>query len=249
MKTRIIQTRFYKDNEVRKLSLFGQHLFMFLLTSEHINISGIFELPDDYICLESKLSPDQLEIAKKELITLKKVLFFDGWIKVVNAEKNNQYRNSPKNEAAYQREISQVPQRILEYFDSSIDTSIDSSMHTTHNPEIINQKEGVIGGEKTEEVKAEVLSEVDLFILEFNKLRETRYKATQEIKKLHKFWRKNFTADEILLAVRNIPNHKWLSTIEYTPTIFLRTNKDWIDQCLNLNDNPLSKGKFNVDII
>ena len=70
MRTRIFQTRFYKDKEVLKLSLEAQHLFMYLLTCEHINICGIFELPDPYILLESKLTQEQLDKAKRNYKTL-----------------------------------------------------------------------------------------------------------------------------------------------------------------------------------
>ena len=67
MKTRIFQTRFYKDKEVLKLSLEAQHLFIYLLTCEHINICGIFELPDPYIILESKLTPRTIRQGKERV--------------------------------------------------------------------------------------------------------------------------------------------------------------------------------------
>jgi len=87
MKTRIFQTRFYKDREVLKLSLEAQHLFIYLITSEHINICGMFELPDPYIILESKLNQQQLDNAKKELQRSGKVIFEDSWVFVVNARR------------------------------------------------------------------------------------------------------------------------------------------------------------------
>lgn len=152
------------------MSLYAQHLFMYLLTCEHINISGVFELPDVYICFESKLNIEQLQQAKKELEGLDKVKFKDGWVFVVNAQKNNKYRNAPDNEKVYEKEIQQVPKNILDYFDTtsthrgstvdssvetsvnnsdtSVDSSVNTSVHTTgyssYNSELITHNQEII---------------------------------------------------------------------------------------------------------
>ena len=112
MRTRIFQTRFYKDKEVLKLSLEAQHLFMYLLTCEHINICGIFELPDPYIIQESKLTQEQLDKAKKELQDMNKVIFEDSWIFVVNARKNNNYEESDLNKLAMAKEMKKIPENL-----------------------------------------------------------------------------------------------------------------------------------------
>ena len=59
---------------------------------------------------------------------------------VKNARKNNKYENSPLNEIACKNEISRVPKHLIEYFYSSIDSSIDSVPILTINKkqEIIN---------------------------------------------------------------------------------------------------------------
>jgi len=152
MKTRIIQTRFYEDTKVSGLSYEAQNLFMYFLTCPYINISGIFELSDRKIIFEHKCTEKQLEKAKDELERNKLVIFKDGWIFVVNAEKNNKYRNSPLNEQAYQRELERIPVNVKEYFDSSMDSSIytnHNSKHITNNIEIINKK-GVVRGNSME---------------------------------------------------------------------------------------------------
>jgi len=151
MKTRIIQTRFWDDNFIYESDIYTQHLYIYLLTSQYINISGIFQLPDGKIKSEAKLTDKQFKNAKQKLVESKKVLFKDGWVYVKNAEKNNNYRSSPKNETAYEKELSLVPREILDFFfsldtsiDSSIDTSMDSSMHTTHKSKIINNNNKLV---------------------------------------------------------------------------------------------------------
>jgi hypothetical protein len=144
MKTRIIQTRFWDDEFVFNASKDAKLLYIFLLTSQYINISGIFQLDERKIAFETGLTPKEFERAKEEIETAKKVFFYKGWVKVINAEKNNGYKNSPLNEVAYQREVSLIPQCVLDYFDSSMDTSIDSSTYTNHKSEIINNKYKII---------------------------------------------------------------------------------------------------------
>jgi len=146
MKTRIIQTGFWKDSNVNQMSIYAQHLFIYLITSEHIGLTGIFELPDAYIKMEAKLTDLQLDNAKEELQRLGRISFYKGWIKVNNAEKHNNYAASPKNEIAFNREFSSIPREILQNLDTSIGTTIDSN----HKSEIINKKpetpKGVVKG-------------------------------------------------------------------------------------------------------
>lgn len=198
MQTRIIQTRFYKDNDVRKLSLYGQHLFLYLLTSEHINISGIFELPDDYISLESKLTPEQLQQAKIELSNLNKVLFSDGWVKVVNAEKNNKYRNSPSNETAYQREIERVPKHILDLF---LDTSVNSTP-TLLPTVVINNKQEIINNKQ--EIEKEKISKIEEKFNEFWNLYPEKKSKKKAFEKYKQVYDKH---DEIMKGLNAYINH------------------------------------------
>ena len=142
MKTRIIQTRFWDDNFIYESDIYTQHLYIYLLTSQYVNISGIFQLPEGKIKTEAKLTDKQFEDSKQILSKNKKVFFKDGWVYVRNAEKNNNYRRSPSNETAYQRELAVIPANLLEYFhslDSSVDSNVHGSVYTNHKSEIRNK--------------------------------------------------------------------------------------------------------------
>ena len=139
MKTRIIQTRFWDDELNEQVDIYAQHLYIYLLSSKHINICGYFQLRDAVIKLEAKLTDNQLKEAKYQLSAIKKVFFKDGWIRVVNARKNNAYENSPKNKIACEEEISKVPSSILKFFDTSMDSSIDTTMHSSPKPQSQSQ--------------------------------------------------------------------------------------------------------------
>lgn len=142
METRIVRTRFWKDEKVHKMSASAQHLFIYLLTCDSINLCGVFELPDDYISLEAKLDGNRLASAKKELGDLGRVRFHDGWVYVVNAQKYNPYHNSPMTAIAFKKEVSLIPKDILIHIGYTTDSTMDSTMDTPRNKksEIRNKK-------------------------------------------------------------------------------------------------------------
>ncbi|HZE87068.1 MAG TPA: hypothetical protein VE090_02560 [Methylomirabilota bacterium] len=140
MKTRIIKTEFWEDMAGKDVPKDARLLFVYLITNPRINMCGIFELSDKYILLETGLTPKELEKAKGYLQEIKKILFIKGWVKITNAEKHNNYKGSPKNEVAYERELALIPSHIKEDFNSSIDSSITTTIDTNHKSEIIDQK-------------------------------------------------------------------------------------------------------------
>ena len=162
MKTRIVKTEFHRSMVIMKAPKDVRHLFLHLITNEYISLSGMFELADEYIVMETGLSTDELAAAKQWLEDHKKIFFHNSWIYVVNAEKHNNYRKSPKTEAAYEKELKSIPAPVRDYFkkisDTTIDTTIDSSPNTEnikHNPKSLNQDlgssikdEGLLKGEE-----------------------------------------------------------------------------------------------------
>jgi hypothetical protein len=154
MKTRIIQTRFYADDINEKLDVFGQHLYLYLLTCSYINICGVFQLRDGIIKMECKLTDNQLISAKGQLQQLKKVFFLDGWVYVVNARKNNNYEKSDDNKKACEKELSNVPANILQSLYSSVDSTVGVLPTVTINKkqEIINNNKELINKEQKEKL-------------------------------------------------------------------------------------------------
>ncbi len=142
MKTRIIQTKFWDDNKVQGMDKNSRLLFMYLLTCPFVNISGVFELSDAQIRFHTGLTEKELENSKQILQKTGRVIFYQGFVKVVNAEKYNNYRNSESNEVAYKKEISLIPKEINDLFDSSVDSSVGvlSTVPINNKQEIINNK-------------------------------------------------------------------------------------------------------------
>lgn len=139
MKTRIIQTRFWDDDFVNGADIYTQHLYIYLLTSQYINLCGIFQLPERKIMFEAKLSEKQFDSAKKSLEESGKVFFYRGWVFVTNARKNNNYENYDGNKRALGRELEKVPTEVKDYFNSS-PTLVSQYTDSNNKSEIRNNK-------------------------------------------------------------------------------------------------------------
>ena len=124
MKTRIIQTRFWDDEFIVDADKNTRYLFLYLLTSQYINLCSIFQLNDKKILFETGLSVEEFKKAKTELEEHKKALFCEGWVFVVNAFKNNRYCRIKTCALAYENEFSRIPKKVINSFDSTMGTSI-----------------------------------------------------------------------------------------------------------------------------
>lgn len=140
MKTRIVFTKIWKDSYFLKLSQQEQLVFLFLITNDSVGLTGIYELDDSVILSALKISQTQLNKIKQKFIADRKFSFYEGWIKILNHDKYNNY-SGPKNEIAIEREFSLISQGIIENLDRvSIGYLSVADTLNNHKSEIINQK-------------------------------------------------------------------------------------------------------------
>lgn len=232
MKTRIIQTRFWDDDLVNSLSKDARYLWISLLTSKEIGMTNYFKLPDSFIIYYTGLTKHELATAKKELQNTGKLIFYKDWVFIKNLERENKYKNSPKLEKPYQEELSHIPNNVISYvesflkeFNTSMDSTIDSTSDSLINSKIINNK---YKDKKQKTKRQEILNK-------FNEILKTSYSSTTAWENNYKKWLEEFSQEQIIQAIGNIPKHPWLRDKKVTPAMFFRTDKDWIDQCLNLS--------------
>lgn len=158
MKTRVVHTRFWKDEYVSNLTAKEKLLFIYLLTNEYVNMCGTYELPDKYICVDLGLTLPELEKAKEKFQADKRFYFDRGWIKILRHEKYNSYGKGMQ-EKALAKEKESIPEFMS---DTSINTSMDTSIYTRPNTEIINNNNKTT---KKSSLKATPLTEQDFLDL------------------------------------------------------------------------------------
>ena len=109
----------------------------------------MYELPDTYLTLQTKLTNEELQISKKELQTNKMAYFHESWIYLPNSIRHNKYHKSPKTMTAFKNQIESIPSSIKNKFKDLRDTTIDSTMDSVWIPiENINKKEEIRNNNK-----------------------------------------------------------------------------------------------------
>jgi hypothetical protein len=113
-KSRMIRSRFWRDDYIQtKLNPLDRYLFLYFITNDKTNISGIYEVPLKIIAVDTGLDMGELE--RSMLPTLKeKIAYYNGWVIIKNFQKH-QNIESPSIVRAIQKEILKIPKEVLEY--------------------------------------------------------------------------------------------------------------------------------------
>lgn len=134
MKARLVHTKIWQDDWFSKLSRASSIIYLYLLTCPENNLSGVFELPDKFICIFTNTTNAELEQAKKDFEG--KVSFYNGWVKLHNTDRYQNFTGA-KNEIAKEKELKLVPPEVLNTlsigYRSSIDTLSNNSSNNSSN--------------------------------------------------------------------------------------------------------------------
>jgi len=140
MKTRIIHTKFWSDGYINSLNRLEKLAFIYLITNDQIGLSGIYELPDNKALFETGLNQVEWESVKTKFQADGKFGFCNGWVKIINVDKYQQF-SGEKNEIAKKREISIVSKDILDTLSIPYRYPIDTP---NNKKSIISNKKSII---------------------------------------------------------------------------------------------------------
>ena len=107
-----IATRVWHDEKFRTLSDDSKTLFLYLLSSPHSNMCGLFYLPAPYACHDLNWDSCRHEVAAAELLREKMVLVDGDIVLIKNFLKYNPIRG-PKQAAGAARRLNEVPANTL----------------------------------------------------------------------------------------------------------------------------------------
>ena len=114
-KTRMVNTRFWSDSFVVELNPLDRYLFLYFLTNEHTNISGVYELPLKRMANETGLDADMLPKMIRRLRG--KVFYYKGWVGIKNFQKH-QSTTSETVKRGIEVEMAKIPLEIRTKLDS-----------------------------------------------------------------------------------------------------------------------------------
>lgn len=119
MKTAILKTNLWDDDDFYELNIDTKLLYLLLLSSPERGVSNVYKINDRILSARSGLNIGQLNICKKQLEEHSLVLFYDKYLKLtdfayVNPTKGNFTKVS------LERELKEVPVEVLTAFDINI---------------------------------------------------------------------------------------------------------------------------------
>jgi len=110
-KSRLIHTKFWSDGWIATLNPLERYLYLYLLTNEHTNISGIYELPINIMAFEtgidSEMLPKMLERFKG------KIYYHNSWMCIKNFIKH-QSSQSKTVKIGIQENLKLIPEEIID---------------------------------------------------------------------------------------------------------------------------------------
>lgn len=107
----MINTRFWSDGWVVELDPLERYLYLYLLTNEHTNIAGVYELPIRVMAFESGIDKEMLPKMLKRFS--EKIVYTGGWVAIKNFQKH-QSSSSEKVKRGIEIEMSKIPPKIME---------------------------------------------------------------------------------------------------------------------------------------
>jgi len=133
-KKRYINTVFWDDAYVSNLDPSEKLLFIYIITNPCTNISGIYQISLKRISLDTGIEKEMVSKIFERFQKDDKILYKDGWIAVKNFIKH-QNTNSPLIMKGIEKELVNVPVKLLDFVDVSIygiDT-VSSGIDTVSN--------------------------------------------------------------------------------------------------------------------
>ena len=83
-KQRYVNTKFWNDSWVINLNPIDKLLFLYLLTNNKTNVTGVYELPLKVISFETDIDIEIVRNTLEKFLEDKKIVYKSGWIIIVN---------------------------------------------------------------------------------------------------------------------------------------------------------------------
>lgn len=173
-----------------------------------------------------------------------KFAFIDGWVKILNYAKYNQYTGE-SNIKALDKELNDVPLNVKEYTPDTLPTGGAECPDTLNNHKsIIRNQKSIINNQKSVETYKEIISH-------YNSTFGKQTKSYASWKTNCDFWLQTYTLDDIKKAMDNCKKYGWWANDPDIDLFFRTKNKagqpvDYINQLLNLK-NALRDSKNSDD--
>lgn len=117
MKTALIQTTIWQDEDIFNLNIDTKLLYLFYVTAPERNCTRFYKCPDRLVSAYIGLSHNALDVCKSQLEDAGLIYFKDGWLII----SDNSYIKPTKGKLSHQlflQDLAKVPEEILLYGES-----------------------------------------------------------------------------------------------------------------------------------
>ena len=154
-----MNTRFWDDSYVARLSPNEKLLFLYLLTNPLTNIAGVYELAGKRVAFDTMLPLDEVEETLGRFENDGKIVRHGGWIGVVNFIRHQTL--NPKVRVGIASELHRAPREIVERLPVTtvgVPLAADRLSHPNLNSDFnpnsnLNSKPGVLHKPSTTELR------------------------------------------------------------------------------------------------
>lgn len=227
MKQRMINTRFWSDGFIVELNPLDRYLFLYLLTNEHTNICGIYELPWCVMARETGLDNEMLQKMFKRFKN--KIYYVDSWIYVKNFAKHQKYNDSVK--IGIEKAKKLIPNDILAKI-SEIDQSGTSRVPVG----------GVLELESKSELELKPKLEIQSIYKKYQEKINQKSKLTEQAKIKIKTRLKVYSIEELKKAMVKFSQEDWwMKNNSHRGVAWFFHSDDRIDQFLNFKEITLEQ--------
>ena len=140
MKSRVVNTKFWTDTYVTELDPSEKLVFIYLITNNLTNISGVYEITPRQISFDTGFELETIKRILGRFEKDKKIIFRDGWIAIKNFIKN-QNQGSPQVLKGIERELKLAPQYHINFVIEGIDTLSHLTKPNLTKPNLTKLKE------------------------------------------------------------------------------------------------------------
>lgn len=116
MNYRQIATTFWRDGYISSLTTDEKLVFIYLFANEAVNMTGIYELPDKHILMDTDITKEKLTQIKEKFEKDEKYYFYKQWIYISNFPQYNKFSSAENILKRFVFDFNKIPKIVKEYF-------------------------------------------------------------------------------------------------------------------------------------
>lgn len=200
MKTRVISTSIWDEDEVFTLNIDTKLLYLVLLTNPYVGQTRFYKISDRQLSTFTGLNIEQLQKCKKDLENSRMAFFKDSWVCITGYGFVECFYKGKRNEVAKVKEIKLIPSEVLGYFNEILDTLSIPYQYPTDTT--INNKSKIINN-KSKIVIEKQDESLSLLVGIYNGLFNKKVVSTKGFERNYQYWKDIHGLDKIQKALEN----------------------------------------------